>query len=492
MSNTPNMGIPLDIPGSTPGPVSGVFGGVNQWATDNESFKTLVDAHDHSSGKGVQVQPAGLNISSDLSFQGNNATNLRTSRYSVQGSQPSGASDRAISYAGTNGELYWINSANQVVQITSGGAINVSSAGGITGLAGTNAAVTWSPALNTFIFTQAPTQPAALSGGSYSFAQNGAVNPNSITLQSPNSLAAAYTATLPASLISQPASVTTFLTMNGLGVIGNSINPTISGQFGFSPGSSLTVSGNYTALGTGNISTLGTGYVSSSTTISGVLGVTVPVLAASSVATPNAGGQNLYSDITALVIGSKNSSGVSQPIYMKAVSQTVTTVASVGSTGVLGGSTGQAWASNHPFYVPANTLVVGSTIRIRLTGLCTSSVGNAVQLYFYYGANGTTADTNTAGVQLTTAATSGTSVPFTSDFYVVFTTIGASPVVRYTGFVTNTGTTGITTTATTYVAGTALSWSSATTSAGYITVGLGTGSATTTSVRLDMASIELL
>jgi hypothetical protein len=72
MPTTPNMNLDLPTVSTTLGPA---------WATQlNEAIGvdgTGIDAHDHTSGKGVRIPPAGLDISGDLTFGDNAATNLR-------------------------------------------------------------------------------------------------------------------------------------------------------------------------------------------------------------------------------------------------------------------------------------------------------------------------------------------------------------------------------------------------------------------------------
>lgn len=116
-SVTPNMGMDLPQVGVTTGP---------QWATMIDDAFDIVDAHDHSSGKGVQITPNGLNIDSDLSFQSNDATNLRTSRYTnLTSSQPAAPTDVAVTYF-FSGELWANANSGASVQITASGHLNAS------------------------------------------------------------------------------------------------------------------------------------------------------------------------------------------------------------------------------------------------------------------------------------------------------------------------------------------------------------------------------
>lgn len=121
-TTTPDMNLILPDVSITAGP---------QWATLLNAAFNLIDSHDHSSGKGALITPAGLNISSDLTFAQNNATNLRTVRLFPNGSFSPVSTDKTCLYA-NGGELFYIDAAGNVVQITLNGSVDVS--GSITAL----------------------------------------------------------------------------------------------------------------------------------------------------------------------------------------------------------------------------------------------------------------------------------------------------------------------------------------------------------------------
>lgn len=64
-----NMGLTVPVPGVTPGPT---------YATEISNDLILIDAHDHTTGKGVKVPTAGLNINANLSFNGFGATGFNS------------------------------------------------------------------------------------------------------------------------------------------------------------------------------------------------------------------------------------------------------------------------------------------------------------------------------------------------------------------------------------------------------------------------------
>lgn len=119
MPNTivsPNMTITVPVVLTDPGP---------DWATRiyNALFSTI-DAHDHSTGKGVQIAPPGLNINADLPFgTTNNATLLRSARFVNQGSPLALGPDVGCVYE-SGGELWYNDSSGRQVKLTSVGAVN--------------------------------------------------------------------------------------------------------------------------------------------------------------------------------------------------------------------------------------------------------------------------------------------------------------------------------------------------------------------------------
>lgn len=120
MAITPNMLMDLPTVSVTLGP---------EWATQlNTAFTDRIDTHDHSSGKGVKVTPAGLNINADLSIASNHLNSINSSRYIDNTGTLSDPADIRSTYV-VNGDLYYNNGAGAAVQITSGASVNSSSDG---------------------------------------------------------------------------------------------------------------------------------------------------------------------------------------------------------------------------------------------------------------------------------------------------------------------------------------------------------------------------
>jgi len=95
------------------------------WASELNTALTLVDSHDHSTGKGVKITPSGLNINADLSLQSNDLTLVRTVALNSQAATLSAADVRSV-YS-VLGDLYYNNGSGTAVQITSGASVQSSS-----------------------------------------------------------------------------------------------------------------------------------------------------------------------------------------------------------------------------------------------------------------------------------------------------------------------------------------------------------------------------
>ena len=54
---SPNMSMPVPTVAVAPGP---------GWATNLDASLIHIDSHNHSSGQGVQITPAGININTDF------------------------------------------------------------------------------------------------------------------------------------------------------------------------------------------------------------------------------------------------------------------------------------------------------------------------------------------------------------------------------------------------------------------------------------------
>lgn len=183
------MTLTLPVVSTTIGPL---------WAEELNTALELVDLHDHTSGKGVKVPTAGLNINADLSFAGNAALSLKHVGIT------SGITDPAIAGAVyvKNGDLYFTSPTLTAVQLTDGTSIK-GVTGNISGLGDGGSSAAFNDFTEDFTFRFGSSNRfAAFNIGEvrlYPFdGVNGYANP--ITVKAPLSLAAAYQITLPGSL----------------------------------------------------------------------------------------------------------------------------------------------------------------------------------------------------------------------------------------------------------------------------------------------------
>lgn len=117
---TLNMSLNLPTVSVTAGPT---------YATQlNTAFETI-DLHDHTSGKGVQVPTAGININADLEFNSSAAKELKFIGLESQGSAPS---TNLSVYVDSSNDLYFKNSSGTSVQITNGSSLAAVGSGVIT------------------------------------------------------------------------------------------------------------------------------------------------------------------------------------------------------------------------------------------------------------------------------------------------------------------------------------------------------------------------
>jgi len=138
------------------------------------------------------------------------------------------------------------------------------------------------------------------------------------------------------------------------------------------------------------------------------------------------------------------------------------------------------------YTVPANTIAAGTTYRIKAWGTCTSSAANPTNLLVRFGSTGTNSDAAIL-TQTITSAASGSAVPFALEYNVTFRSASAAEV---TGFLWNGGASGVSTTVPN--APTPAGTSGLTTTANQVLQFSAYGAASTTSVTLVNATIELV
>jgi len=279
MSTTPYMNLLLPDPTITPGPL---------YATENNSAFGVIDAHDHTTGKGVKVPTAGININGDLDFGDFNATGFRSLRLTANISPLGTVSDLGCVYR--SGIDLWYNDGNGVqIQLTAGGGLNAASIGAIGGDYTTStASVFYTSASKTFSFTQDTNKAAAMDFGPFTFRRESLSAPG-ITFQPDVTLVSDYTMTWPGAL---PAS-TKLLQSSNTGALSFTDAPSLASLSvsGAVSAGSLSVSGNSTFTGDAT--------VNGNTTLGNASGDTLTINA-----TPTAGSANSMRQATTRSVGS--------------------------------------------------------------------------------------------------------------------------------------------------------------------------------------------
>lgn len=232
---TPNMQLLAPITGTSPGP---------DYANQQNTSFTLIDGHDHSAGKGVQITPAGLNINSALAINNQLLNAVGLINFTAQSSTSATPQGLYVTVGSGTGveDLFFTDGAGNIIQITKSGIVNT--------IASTIPGESYSG--GTFIWTQTqsalPTTPANFDIGSITIRPSIAATTNGATLVGPTGTA--YTLTLPASL---PAS-NSFMLLDSSGNITASISAT-AGITG-SNIASATITGSNIAAGTVTLSNL--------------------------------------------------------------------------------------------------------------------------------------------------------------------------------------------------------------------------------------------
>lgn len=113
MAFTANMNLDLPVVSTTLGP---------EWANLLNAALQVVDEHDHSSGKGVKVKTAGIEINADLDFASFRAFGLQSVRLVTQLNTLTGPTNAQSVYS-VNGDLYYTSGSGTAIQLTAGGSI---------------------------------------------------------------------------------------------------------------------------------------------------------------------------------------------------------------------------------------------------------------------------------------------------------------------------------------------------------------------------------
>lgn len=181
---SPNMNLPVPIPGVTAGP---------DWAEDEVACYSAIDSHDHTPGKGVPITSSAININASFPLNNNALTSVKEIDYTSQSSISTAGSMYYVSP-----DLYFNDGNGNVVRITQNGSVSGSS-GTITGLPSGTASASYQSGSGTFVFQSSTNVPANSSWASVRIAPQTA-SPNGITVKSVSPLSSSYNLTLPASV----------------------------------------------------------------------------------------------------------------------------------------------------------------------------------------------------------------------------------------------------------------------------------------------------
>ena len=198
MTTLPNMGIILPTAG----------GDVGTWDDKLDAGLTLIDAHDHTSGKGARITPAAININANLGFGGYAITAAGQVAFTAVAALTSGS--KALFVSSVDNELYWRTNTGTNVKLTSGTSLNTSLVGGIVGdytAAGAEVAFDDAGQRYTFKRQGAPKPWARLASGSVRIFEHNTTESVFVGLNTPAALATSYDMTFATALPASQALV---------------------------------------------------------------------------------------------------------------------------------------------------------------------------------------------------------------------------------------------------------------------------------------------
>lgn len=121
MPTLPNMGLITPTLGGDSG----------TWDDKINAALALIDSHDHTSGKGVKVPIAGINVNANLAMGGYSVTGVFS--YDFAAVSPINTGSKRLFVSNADNELYWRTNGGTNVKLTSGTSINTTLVGGIVG-----------------------------------------------------------------------------------------------------------------------------------------------------------------------------------------------------------------------------------------------------------------------------------------------------------------------------------------------------------------------
>lgn len=225
---TANMNLTLPTPTITTGPL---------WANELNSNLSLIDAHDHTTGKGMLVPVAGLDINDNLPM--GSAYGIEQARYVRLAPAGGAVPDTSLFRLSINGNLYYNNDSGIPVQITNGNSIASPVNGGFSGLSAPAAAI-YSGGSFEFWADQPGDVPGSLLCGPIATRRATAGSPV-LTLTPSSLMVSGYTITWPTSLPLSQALL--------------SISPSGELSSAIPDGSSIEISSGYLQIANGGVDT---------------------------------------------------------------------------------------------------------------------------------------------------------------------------------------------------------------------------------------------
>ncbi len=197
MPTLPNMGLITPTAGGDRG----------TWDDKINACFVLTDAHDHTSGKGVAITTAALDIDDDLDLDGNALINVDQLEFTARTTLAAGSNIFFVD-DGDN-ELYFRSSGGTNIQITNAGTLDISGTGGIVGdYASTGAEVSYDSANKRYTFSTHEAKWARVACGPVRIYEYDTTEAVYVEHAVAAGLASSYTVTWPAAA---PAATTTML-----------------------------------------------------------------------------------------------------------------------------------------------------------------------------------------------------------------------------------------------------------------------------------------
>ena len=193
------------------------------WDTLLNDLIDIIDAHDHTSGSGVLVASAALNIDAAVAWGGYNLTNMGEIGFATTTTGTVAKGLRVVA-----NELTWRNSGGVDVTLTNGTSLNTTLVGGITGdYSSTDADCEYDDATKAYEMKQdeSPDHFAKVKCADLHLYEATSGITSFVTVKSPGSLAASYSVTMPTAL---PVSGTRLVTLTSAGVMSHTLTPTVT------------------------------------------------------------------------------------------------------------------------------------------------------------------------------------------------------------------------------------------------------------------------